>query len=729
MTLPKTTISALALAVGLLMAPVQPSAQDTRNDKVILIADSVFLQGSNLLTATGNVEAIYSETTLTASKIVYNGRTDNISIEGPIEITDPSGAQIIAEFAELDADLQNGLIESARLVLNDQLRIEADQLRRIEGRESQLLNATATSCKTCADGQPPLWQIRARRVVHDQDEKQLYFDDAQFRLMDVPVFYVPRLRLPDPTVERATGFLTPSLRSRSRLGLGAKVPYFIALGDHKDLTLTPYIAANSTTLEWRYRQAFKAGEIAFEGALSKDSISTFSSRAYVFGTGQFDLRNDYKLSFGIQRVSDSAYLADYDYADLDRLTSDLRISRVNRNENTQLALTNFDTVRAGEDNDVIPSWVVSARKQKRFVPARLGGEALWELEAHTHYRTSSVDTDANADGFVDGRDVSRVNAALHWRNSWLTSQGFVIGADLGAELDAVHTRQDAAVADTNYLEVTPLASVHLRYPLISRSAESVTQLLEPVVQLGWSGGALRSGSSTEIANDESTRVEFDEGNLLALSRFPSDDRRERGLVAAWGVNWARLAPDWSMHLTLGQVVRQDSHPDFSETSGLQETYSDFLVASKFQNASGLEFTARALVDGIDGLNKAEARGGWQSDLWGVDASYIWLSRDLAENRTSDLSEWNFDGSYRMNRHWTGLANWQYDIATNSTSQAGIGFEYQNECIRSKFEVSRRFTSTTTVQPATDISFTVEILGFTTRTNDKSYARTCEHSAG
>lgn len=279
------------------------------------------------------------------------------------------------------------------------------------------------------------------------------------------------------------------------------------------------------------------------------------------------------------------------------------------------------------------------------------------------------------------------------------------------------------------MEITPKAAVNLRYPLISRSQGDVTYVLEPVVQLGWSGGSLRSGTSASVANDESTRVEFDEGNLLALSRFPSDDRRERGFVGAWGLSWSRFAPDWNMHLTLGQVVREDTHPDFSATSGLQESVSDYLVASKFQNAAGLEFSARALVNGIDGLNKAEARGGWYNKRLGLNASYIWLSEDPDENRATDLSEWNLDGSYRMNRHWTGLANWQYDVASASTAQAGIGFEYQNECIRSKFEVSRRFTSTTTVQPATDISFTVEILGFTTRTSDKSYARTCEHSAG
>lgn len=729
MTLPKTSISALALAIVIASAPIELHSQAAQEDQVILVADSVFLRGDNLLTAVGNIEAIYGETTLTASKIIYDGQTDKVSIEGPIEITDASGTQIFAEFAELDADLQNGLIQSARLVLDEQLRIEADQLQRIEGKESRLLSATATSCKTCEDGQPPLWQIRARRVTHDQEAQQLLFDDAQFRLIDIPVMYLPRLRLPDPTVERMSGFLIPGIRSRSRIGLGMKIPYFIALSDHRDLTLTPFIAQNSTTLEWRYRQAFKSGKLSFNGAVSQDSFSGFGTRAFIFGEGEFDLRNDYQLSFNLQQVSDSAYLADYNYSSLDRLISDVTISRVNRQENTQLSITNFDTVRTGEDINVIPSWVISARKQKRFSPQRLGGEAFWELEAHSHYSASDVNTDVNADKVVDGRDVSRVNAEIAWRKDWLTQQGLVIGTELRGNLDAVSTRQDATISDTNYVEFTPAASVNLRYPMISRAVADATYIFEPIAQLGWSGGTLRAGTTDQIANDESTRVEFDEGNLLSLSRFPSDDRRERGLVGAWGFNWSRFADDWNMHLTLGQVVRTETHSDFSSSSGLDGKVSDFLVATKFENASGIEITARALVDGIKGLSKAEARGGWYNDRLGLNASYIWLDADDDEDRLSDLSELNFDGSYRIGRHWTGLANWQYDIASDATAQAGLGIEYRNECIRSKFEVSRRFTSSTTVQPATDYSFTVEILGFTTRTSDKSYARTCEHSAG
>ncbi len=65
--------------------------------------------------------------------------------------------------------------------------------------------------------------------------------------------YFPRLRLPDPTVDRQTGLLVPKLINSSRIGNGIKVPYFIALGDHADVTLTPFVTIDARTMEARYQ--------------------------------------------------------------------------------------------------------------------------------------------------------------------------------------------------------------------------------------------------------------------------------------------------------------------------------------------------------------------------------------------------------------------------------------------------------------------------------------------
>lgn len=710
--------SALAFATATSAAP---------GDQIVLLADSVYLQGGSILTARGNVEAISGDVSLKANTIVYNSVTDTINITGPIEVQDGDSIQLFAEFAELDSDLQNGLLRSARLVLDQQVELRADEINRLNGTISELHAVQVTSCKTCEDGKAPLWYIRARKVTHDVEAKELLLDEAQLRLFDVPVFYVPRLRLPDPTQDRARGFLIPSIQQRSRIGLAARVPYFIPWGDHRDLLIAPYVSRNMTTLEARYRQAFKSGEIELNGSVTKDNFSGFDTRAYLFAEGEFELQRDYVLTFDAKFTSDRAYLFDYDYSNLDRLNSELAIARSSRTENTRFAFNHFRTLRASEDNQTIPTYVLSARTENRFTPS-FGGDGLWELEFHSHARESQVSTDANGDGIVDGRDVTRLNAEIGWRDNWWTVHGFNIGVESQIALDAVSTSEDSTITQTEYSEITPSVATSLRYPLARATQNGGREIIEPVMQLGWSGGVMRSGTPNTIANDESSRSEFDEGNLLSLSRFASDDRRERGFSLAYGVNWAHYSEEWNAGFSLGRIYHNIDQISFSTSSGLDSTHSDLLLAGQLTHGNGLSFTSRALLDQNASLTKAEASGGWHNDRLGLNAAYVWLGQDAEENRPDILAEWTLDTSYRMTRHWTGLANWRFDVAGNSTSQAGFGLEYQNECVKAQLAVSRRYTSSGSVLPATDLSFTVELLGFSTKTRDKSYSRSCNDAA-
>ena len=258
------------LLLTLLVALGLPAAAQDSERPAVLVADDLFITRDRELVAQGNVEAFQGTTRIRASAIRYNDETGALVIEGPIVLNDGDGTVILADAAELDQGLQNGLLRGARMVLNQQVQMAAVQIDRVEGRYSQLYKTAVTSCKTCNDGELPLWQIRARRVVHDTVAQQLYFDDATFHIRSVPVFYLPRLRLPDPTLDRADGFLAPSIRTTSLLGTGLKLPYFITLGESRDLTLTPYLSSSTRTLEFRYRQAFTNGDIEFDAYTRDD---------------------------------------------------------------------------------------------------------------------------------------------------------------------------------------------------------------------------------------------------------------------------------------------------------------------------------------------------------------------------------------------------------------------------------------------------------------------------
>jgi LPS-assembly protein len=693
------------LAAVILLALAAPSA--SAQDQASLVADSLRIDSDSVLIAEGAVTIFFRGRTLKASRVIYDRPADRLVIEGPIVLTDGADTLILASQADLAADMSEGILQSARVVLNQQLQLAASRAMRVGGRYTELDRAVASSCQVCADNPVPLWEIRARRIVHDQQERQIYFDSAQMRVAGVPVFYLPRLRMPDPTLERATGFLMPTLRTTSQLGTGLKLPYFIKIGDSADLTLTPYLSTKQAqTLELRYRQAFRTGSIEAFGALSNDQIVE-GRRGYAKVTGDFLLPGAFSLGFQFEETTDDAYLLDYGISDKDELESNIVISRTRRNEYILGKLSRFDTLRDDEDPETIPSLIADVTFQRRFGLGVFGGTGGFRFQTHSHTRTSGSPLDGpDPDGIADGRDMSRISVAADWRKSWILPMGLegTIAGEIAA--DAYQVDQDAIYAGQS-TRLSGTVATELRWPLVKTTARGGTQVLEPVVQLLWS-----PPDNTNIPNEDSTLVEFDEGNLFSLDRFPGSDETESGARLNTGVTWTNFSPNgWSLGVTGGRVWREADTGQFGPSSGLDGVNSDWLGAVQLATSDGLLVTGRVLFDDSFEATKSEVRLDVARDRYAVSGSYLWAVADISEDRPDPTSELTLDAQYKLTANWTSKLSGRYDFQADRGTVAGMGFAFRNECLLVDLSLSRRFTSSTSVKPTTSFDLSFDLLGF------------------
>ena len=111
------------LLLALLLAPLGARAQAVAS----LVADNVTVEGRTL-SATGNVEVFHDGTRLSAAAITYDRSSERLTIDGPIYIVSPRGDITTATRAELDPQLENGILRGARLVLDRQLQLAANRL-------------------------------------------------------------------------------------------------------------------------------------------------------------------------------------------------------------------------------------------------------------------------------------------------------------------------------------------------------------------------------------------------------------------------------------------------------------------------------------------------------------------------------------------------------------------------------------------------------------------------
>lgn len=682
-------------------------AASSPDEAATVLADSLVLQQDRTLIAAGGVVVWYQGARLVASRLIVDGDSGELTIEGPIHLSRPGAADpeasaiLIADSAQLDRELQDGIIRGARLVIDRELQLAAKTATRSgDGRFTRLDNVVTSACHICAENPVPLWEIRARSISHDAETSLLHLDRPQLRAFGLPLATIPfKVSAPDPTVERRKGFLRPEVRTTSRLGFGVKVPYFVTLGDHADLTVTPYLSSSRTrTLELRYRQAFRNGAMEWNGAISRDDIEPGETRGYLFGTAEFELPRGYNLGLRIQTASDRNYLLDYDVTQADRLWSGATLERIKRDKLVMARVGNYHSLRDYEDNDSSPAQVADALWQRRFTPRMIGGEALMEWSLHAHRRPS------DKDGI--GRDVARASFGLDWRRSRILPGGLLGAAIFGLDADLYRIAQDGNYDDA-VARAYPTAGIELRWPLAGYSGDA-THLVEPVVQLLWSP----PDDDENIPNEDSRLIEFDEGNLFSTNRFPGWDARETGLRANAGVSWTRIDPQgWSLGLTGGRILRDRDEDQFPTASPLDGNRSDWLLAAHYDSGTGLAISNRALFDDSFNVSRNELRLGWLRPDLQVTAGHLWIDDQLEGAGRSDISELTANIGWKIADGWWGNAETRYNFSADRAQMAALDVTYRNECVSVEMGLSRRFTDSDNLRPDTSFDLSVRLGGF------------------
>lgn len=671
-----------------------------------LVADSVTLTGQ-VLTARGNVSAFSGPTRLESTEIRYDGASDRMQIIGPIVVTEADGTIITAQQADLDPQLEAGILMGARLVLDRRLQLAAARADRA-GPVTQLSSVAATSCHVC-QGRAPLWEIRAGRVIHDTQAQRLWFRDAQLRIRGMPVAWLPGLSLPDPSARRARGLLMPRFTSSGRLGLGMKLPVFFPIGPHRDLTVTPWLSAKARALDLRYRQAFRSGDIRADFLIARDGLRD-SIRYALNARADFRLPRNFQLNADLELISDNAVLLDYGLEDKDRLDSAIRLTRVDARSLTRAQITGYHTLRSDEDNDTITALTFAARHERRRPFA--GGLLHWDLSADGYGRRSDI--------AGIGRDGLRIGAGAGYSRRWIFGPGLVLRGEAMLHADAYGFANGAA-DDKDGTRMQAGALVGLSWPLVRRGT-AATHIVEPQLTVSWS-----DTWGITPPNEDARRTAFDESNLHAFNRAAGDDLTETGTRIAIGASWTMETRAGTItRLSFGRILQQTPPEDFSVSSGLATERSDWLIGASVVLPDGFSFDSRTLLADEGYVTRSESRIRWKGARVDLSAAHVFLSADTEENRVDDVSEWSFKAEWQAGRDWNLNADASYDIASARPISAGIGAIWRNECLSVGISASHRFTTLDNVPPSTNFGLDLSIEGFSAAAPSLRVARNCRH---
>ena len=294
------------------------------------------------------------------SKFEYNIKSKIIKLSN-LKVLDVSENIFKIEIAFLD--LKKKELVAKDVGLNFKISDNSENEPRLKGRslisnnENTIVNkGTFTFCKK-REKCPP-WEMSAEEIKHDKKKKTIYYKNASLKIYDKKVFYFPKFFHPDPTVDRQSGFLIPKIQDNSTTGLSFNLPYFIALAENKDITLSPrFFAEDKFLVQTEFRQKNKNSDHVID--LSQYISSGENTKGHLFYNLNKNYENDNfdEIEFNIQleQVSDETYLKAYKIEspiikNTSNLTNSLNINLIKENASLNTNLDIYEDL-SKQDSD------------------------------------------------------------------------------------------------------------------------------------------------------------------------------------------------------------------------------------------------------------------------------------------------------------------------------------------------------------------------------------------
>jgi LPS-assembly protein len=738
--------------------PPRPVTQRPANDGQMLVqANEVDYDYNNSrVSAVGNVQLFFNGTSVEADKVIYDQKTKRLHAEGNIRMTDADGKITYANILDLSDDYRDGFVDSLRVDTADSTRMAATRADRSSGNYTVFENGVYTACAPCKDDprKPPLWQVKGMRIIHDQIEKMLYFENAQLEFFGVPLAYIPYFSAPDPTVKRKTGFLMPSYTTNSNYGFGFETPFYWAIAPDYDATFSPRFTTQQGVLfqgEFRQRLLDGAYQIRAYGIDQLDPQAFANQpgdrqfRGGVETKGEFALNDKWVWGWEGIVLTDFTFLSDYRLSVYrDPFTSFVTLPT---EAPSQLFLTGvgnrsyFDARTiyylslSGNQNQVPVIWPVIDYSNV-INRAVLGGEVSYKTNLTNLTRQDAVFDPINNLAALTGaclptsadpaRSIvpanclmraipgtyARFSGEVAWRRSFTDSAGEVWTPFASFRADAVSasiSNQPGVanflpVGDTEALRVMPTVGFEYRYPFINVQPWGTTTV-EPIAQVIVRPNEPYAG---KLPNEDAQSLVFDTTNLFSVDKFSGYDRVEGGGRANAGVQaTTQFDHGGAVTAVFGQSyqlfgLNSFAVHDMTNTgvdSGLETQKSDYVASLSYAPNRTYTVATRARFDQASGnIQRFEAEARANFDRWSVGVVYGDYAAQPDIGYLARREGILVNGSVKIAANWvaTGAARW--DLVANQINQYVVGAGYVDDCFVLAANYVTSFSYATTTSP-------------------------------
>ncbi|MEM1380940.1 MAG: LPS assembly protein LptD [Pseudomonadota bacterium] len=680
-------------------------------DDVVMTAERVFSETADgPIIAEGDVRATSGGQFLRADRVVYDRANDNVVATGNVALRDEDGQIYFADEVTLTGDFRNGLVERFRAELPPNGNLAAATSVRRDSGKNELNRAVFTLCAVCDEGLlagRPTWQLKAGKVIQDEQAQKLRFRNAFLEVYGIPTLYVPYMEVPDPSVKRASGFLAPQIANSTRTGFETEIPYYFVISDYQDLTFSPRHHTNLGTLikgdwrrnTWNSQAEVQAGVINPTNDLNEEPGNPDDIRWHWFSRYTRQLSENWNLEADIDGVSDKGYLLTYDIAPTgqlqeeipilrpDRLTSNITFRRRTENSWTDFTGYLFQTLRFNEDQAFTAQALPRIRHNQRF--GVFGGDldlqgSFLSLQREDGLDTLRLSTQAEYSAVKLTKSGHRFEAFAEMRGD-VYRYGNTIGGTQACNVedrfyDACRLSLPRALEENDFVfsRFLPTVGAEWSYPLARLGANS-SLIIEPRVQAVISP---TRNFQNDIFDEDSQSFQFDHVTLFDYDKSTGLDGWEDGQRLNMGVSaTAAFGQALTVETQFGAQLRAEETEVFGPDRGIGTQQSDYVGAIDFRFGRAVVLDNRFRIDKDTGSFRRlenSLRGSVGPLAGSLDYLRIESDEELGDDQR--LDEFLILGAnLQITRSITLAATQAQNLDSGSTTNTQVALRIANRC--------------------------------------------------
>lgn len=766
-------VSGLAclMAYGFALSPAVAQVPDSLTSNIpsdaqmLLESDTlVYDNDSQTVTAVGGVQIDYAGNRIVAQRVEYNRNTQRLIASGSVEIVHSDGTKIHSEHIDITDDFADGFTNALRVETIDKTYFAAESAERMGGVLTTFHNGVYTACEPCEDkpDKPAIWRVKSQKIIWNSQKKTIRFQNSNFEFFGMPIAYLPAFEIADPTVKRKSGFLFPSISYKSDLGVGAGIPYYLALSPTYDLTVKGnYYSKQGFLGEAEWRQRFNNGQYSVKiagihqqdpeafkaGTENRGAVGDLNKFRGMMGTqGQFAINSRWDFGWNVLLQTDKNFSRTYGIDGYEKYDhrSEVYLTGLNDRNYFDLRGMKFqiqeDILKTNDNgrNEKQP-WVLPSFDYAYIPDTSLaGGQLSFNVNARSISR-SRLDQ-AFKTPYVPASGVQRVRgikgesgrltAEAEWKRSFITDGGMVFTPLLAFQADGNYLNASSAsltaidnmagtstTADMRSSFFRSMATLGLewRWPILF-SATASSHVLEPTAQLFVRPNEDYVGGLS-VPNEDAQSFVFDASTLFERDKFSGYDRIEGGTRANLGFRYVGTFDNgWTTNAMFGQSYHLNGENSFAApdlvnvgaNSGLETDRSDYVGLVGVSGPSGISASLSGRFDEQTWeVRRSEVKLGYNGGPLALSARYAFIQAQPDYGFTDDRHEVAFGGSAQFAENWRVFGSGTYDLEKNVMVSNGIGFGYADECFTYLMTYSQtrdRFTKDVSQSVGFNITF-------------------------